>query len=131
MALTQCSVAMSFSWAFSVAVAGFQSRTQGPDSLSYSLSPDVATFNEAYVAKLSLAASATADIDLQSFTDVNATAVVLTKVIGLFVVPTGTGSACEVKPGASNGLAWYWAGTGPTLTVPAGGAQGYVQPTAK
>ncbi len=63
-------------------------------------------------------------VDLYSFTDLSgATVSGWTKLYAMILAPTGAGAIAKLIPGATHGLTWYWTGTGPILSVPAGGME--------
>lgn len=130
MALDFATVTITGTWQQSKTNTGFSPTIQGPDAISQStaLTVGASNANSLYAATGTLAAAATLTIDLQSFTDQLGQAITMTRAYSIIVKTTG--AALKVEPGASNGLVWFFAGTTPSITIPADGAMGFVQPTA-
>ena len=124
MSLAQLTLKTGIIWQLSrVNAGGFQPTLQGIDSVQLTLSlGDFSGADDAYITELSLAASANQTIDFSSFTDLAGNTVTPTKVYAILVKPTGTGAVIQIAPGASNPLTWFFGGTTPTVSVPAGGA---------
>lgn len=129
MSLTAVEIAASIVWKMEKTNTGFKPTTHGPETKSFALQPAVATYNQIYVAQHTLGAAASVTIDLQSFTALDSTSVTLTKALAVFL--TVTGSGVKIEPGASNPLTWFFSGTTPAVTIPAGGLFVFAQPTTQ
>lgn len=119
MALTLSNVNAEIGWTQTKTNTGYGSIKQGPDKLTATLAPAVATYNELLAVQGTLAASASTTIDLYSITNLFGESKTLTKGIALMVKATTTGM--KIEPGASNPLTWFWGGTSPSITIKAGG----------
>lgn len=130
MALDFATVTITGTWQQSKTNTGFSPTIQGPDSISQSTALTVGSSaaNSLYAATGTLAASASSTIDLQSFTDILGQAITMTRVYSIIVKTTD--DSLKIEPGSSNGLSWFFGGTTPSITIPAGGAMGFVQTTA-
>lgn len=95
------------------------------DSVPFRLVPS-SSFNHAYVAQTTIAASANTTIDLYSFTTISGEAVTITKLIALMIQAEAsvTGGQLKIEPGASNPLAFLMAGTTPSITYDVGTTPG-------
>lgn len=120
MSLSKASVQSQISWTQQSSVSGFVKTQQGPDKVLKSTPVPIASLNEIYVYKGTLAASGTLTIDLKAVTNLLNEAVVFTGVQKLYLSTSATN--ITLTPGASNGLVWFYTGTSPVLTVKAGGA---------
>lgn len=101
----------------------FKKTEQGPDSVSFNVSPDATTFTEVYADSFSLAASASQTVNFRSFTSLFLnTALVNTKLRGVVVKATATvtGGQLRITPGASNDLQWPLGGSTQTITLDVG-----------
>lgn len=58
------------------------------------------------------------EFEIRSFDNLVGEAVVLTKMLSLFVLPSGDDSSCKFAPGTTNGLTAFFGGTGPYLVLP-------------
>lgn len=121
MPLTEGYILATSSWTQTKTTTGREDVTQGPDSVSKTVTFDVASVNRVYVYPISLAASGTATIDLQAVTTLLAESDVWTKVQGLELTVDSGGGNIKLEPGASNPLTWFFSGTTPAITVKAGG----------
>jgi len=121
MPLTVGSLVSTASWTQTKTNTGRQDLTQGPDSTVGTVSFAVATVNRVYTYPISLAASATATIDLQALTTLLGETDAWTKVQGILLTVDSGGGNIKLGQGASNPLTWFFGGTTPTITVQAGG----------
>lgn len=119
MPLTLSNVNAEIGWTQTKANTGFTTVKQGPDKLVGTLSPAVATYNELLAVQGTLAASASATIDLYSITNLLGEAKTLTKGVAIMVKATTT--SMKIEPGASNPITWFFGGTTPSITIKAGG----------
>lgn len=131
MALDFAQVSMSASWQQTKINPGFTNTVQGPDStaLFSTLTVGTSNANSVYNAQAVLAASGTATIDLQSFTDQIGQAIVMTRAYAIIV--TTTGASLKVEPNSTNGLSWFFGGTTPSITIPDGGGFCFSQSSAQ
>lgn len=122
-ATTQVSINASLSWALSKSITGFQSATQGQDSVSFTNSAlAVATWTEIFAAQYVIATTGTQVVDLRSFTDFLANSVTGTKAMALIIAVTGAATdKLNVKPNASNGLVWPFHDASSSIDIPGGG----------
>lgn len=117
--LSQFQFAMSTAWAMSRSQSPFASSGQG-DGFSFDLnSIDVTTYGALYATQLSLATTTSQTVDLTTLTNLVNNSFNFSTVLGIFVLVTG--SQLKIEPGASNPATWFFTGTGPGVTVPAGG----------
>ncbi len=110
MPLTAFNLGMNTGWTFQKTQAPFQPVTSGPDALSFNLGKtlDLTVFTEALVASVTLAAGASQDYNLNSFTDILGTAVTATKALSFLVITSGPSSAvCQLTASAVNALNWF------------------------
>jgi len=122
MSLERVNLTINLAWLLSKTNTGFVDSEQGPDSKGFSLQGlDVAIQNQLFAAKYTVLASGTQVIDLSTFTNLVSQATGLTSVLTLFLLPTGTNAICKLEPGASNPLTWFFSGTTPAISIPAGG----------
>jgi len=121
MPLTVGSLLSTASWTQATSNTGRADITQGPDSISKTVTFDVAIVNRVYIYPISLAASGTATIDLQAVTTYLAESTAWTKVQGILLTVDSGGGNIKIEPGASNPLTWFFSGTTPAITVKAGG----------
>lgn len=130
MALDFANVSFGATWQQTKANTGFANTVQGPDGLSLNVALPVgaSAANSIYVARGTLAASAATTIDLYSFTDQLGQSIAMVRVYAL-VVKTAT-DTLKIEPGSSNPLNWFFGGTTPSVTIPAGGGMTFYQPTA-
>lgn len=128
MSLSACTITGNIAFAMSKAFTGFDDVKIATQTPGVKISPASTVANDAYVVETTLAASATTTIDLLAITNPFGESLTPTKAVGLLLVPTGTGAICKVEPGASNGLVWGLAGTGPSMSVPAGGVLLFLEP---
>lgn len=105
---------------FSKTITGF-GPIKFPVNASYSLSPATTVANNAYVATLSLASSATVDVNLITDLDPLGAALAATKLVGIILIPTGTNSIVKLEPGASNGLVEPFGAVGDFILTRTGG----------
>lgn len=117
-------VSATIGFTYEKTVTGFKSL-KITDTVPFRLVPG-SSFNHAYVAQASLAASGTTTIDLYSFTTLAGESVTITKLIALMFQPYAsvTGGQLTIEPGASNPLAWIMAGTTPSITLDVGTSPG-------
>jgi len=119
MSLSKASVQSQISWTQQSSTSGFVKTQQGPDKVLKSTPVSIASLNEIYVYKGTLAISGTLTIDLRAVTNLLNESVVFTGVHKLFL--STSAANITMTPGASNGLVWFYTGTAPVLTVKAGG----------
>jgi hypothetical protein len=100
----------------------FAVSEQGPDSNSFSLAVDAATFTEVLLGKYTILAAGTQTVNFNAFDDIFGTAVTCTKLKGVMVRATATvsGGQLKIEPGASNDLLWPLSGTTPAITLDVG-----------
>lgn len=129
MALTgNTTVLASLQWTQVKTKAGFASITTPTQTKKLQLVPTAGVANKIYNAELTFTASSNQTIDLSSFVDDVGDTVTPSKAVAILVIPTGTGSVCKIEPGAANGLAWFFGGTTPSHSIPAGGAFLHAEP---
>ena len=58
------------------------------------------------------------EFDLSSFTNLAGEAVTPGHALGLIVAPSGINAGCQLAPGTTNGLTWFFGGTTPYLQIP-------------
>lgn len=106
MPLTRVEFDLQYGWAFEREITDFESAFQGPEYRSFNLADiDVATWDEAYLAELSLATTAATTIDLYSFTDLLYQTTGLTSVLAMaLIVPWVAVASPATGPTASAGL---------------------------
>jgi hypothetical protein len=104
---------------------GLPPTVAGPASEGY-VYDQPAGANQVYAAEITLAASATQDINLNSFTNLVGESVTGIGAYSLFLMPTG--ADVKITPSPSNGISWFFDSTG--LTVPDGGELKWSQPIA-
>ncbi len=116
------------SFTLAKANSGFAPTTSGPNSIAFSLpSLNLTYYNQAYSVQLSLAASASSTINLQSVTNLIGENVVFAHVLSIFV--TAATSEFTISPGAMNGLNWYLSIYGSAgVVIPAGGFFAFSSP---
>jgi len=120
--LTTSTINVTAQWRQTRSVPPYGVSTQGPDSLVYSAAPLVATYDEVFLASYSLAAAATQTVDFRSFTSALGASVTATKVLGVLLKATATvtGAKLKIEPAASDGLVWFFGGTGPYVELEVG-----------
>lgn len=120
MPLTAVDITTVVRWALEKPVTGWPSVRQGENVLTNTLQGlDVATWDEVYDSKVTLAGGANTTIDLTAVTNLAGESVAFAHVfaLALYVAATVPASAnCPVTlaPGAANGLQWFY-GTGLVL----------------
>lgn len=102
--LTSSTAKGSFQLNFSKALTGYAQSIAFAVNAAFSLSPATTVANNAYVGTLSLASSATVDINLLTDLDPFGAALAATKMVGIILIPTGTNAIVKLEPGAANGL---------------------------
>ncbi len=132
MALNSASTSMSLSWAQELATSGYNPVTQGPDSLSLSISPALTGSNPANVLytetrTLSASGSYTYDFNNGSLSTLLGQALTMTRVFSIAI--SCSSGTIVYQPGATNGLEWFLGGTSPTITIPAGAGFLFSTPT--
>lgn len=120
MAATSVGITAALSWALEKTVTGFDKAKQ-KGQVSYTPAPAVATYNAVFAAEYTILAAGTQAVDFYSFTDLVGNAVTATKIYGVLVTVTGTNAAVKIETHGTNGLVWFFGGTTPSITVPAGG----------
>jgi len=100
--------------------APYVTPTQGPDGLTFTAQPAVATLNAVLLATYTIAASGTQSINLNSFNDAFKQAVTNTKAIAFMFVGIGNLAKVKLEPDSSNPLTWFFAGTTPSVTLQCG-----------
>lgn len=130
MALDFANVSISAAWQQTKANTGFQPTVQGPDSLALNTVYTVGSSNanSIYVAQGTLVAAASTTIDLYSFTDQLGQSIQMVRVYA--IIAKATTDSLKIEPGASNPLTWFFSGTSPAITIPAGGGFCFSQATA-
>lgn len=121
MGLTVASIAATGSWTQTRSTTGTLDVTQGPDSVSPSVTLDVTSINRLGYWNISLAASGTATYDLTSVTTLISETDAWTKVQAIVLTVDSGGGNIKLEPGASNPATWFFSGTSPAITVKAGG----------
>lgn len=119
MALTLSNVNAEIGWTQTKSNTGFTTVKQGPDKLTGTLAPAVATYNELLAVQGTLGASASTTIDLYSITTLLGESKTITKGLALMVKATTTGM--KIEPGAANPITWFFGGTTPSISIKAGG----------
>lgn len=117
MPATVAAIAAALSWSLEKTNTGFAVASQ-KGQLSYSVSPAVATYNQVFAARYTIAAAATQAVDFYSFTNLAGEVVTATKIYAVMVKVTGASSAVKVEPHGTNPLTWFFAGTSPSFTLP-------------
>jgi hypothetical protein len=122
MPLQQVNLTSSLQWILTKVVTGFAPIQQGADSVTSNLSGiNLSTFNQLFAQQFTLSASGgTSTFDLSTFTNPAGESTGFGHVLCIEVQVTGTGANVALSPGASNGLVWFFGGTSPTVSVPAG-----------
>ncbi len=121
MPLTAFDIGTTVRFSFEKTVTGWASIELGENLLTTSLSDiDLTVWCQAYAAKFSVAGGGTTTIDLTSFTNLAGESVTFTKVFGLAIYVTltnvaNTNASITLKPGAANGLTWFFANNIPIL----------------
>jgi hypothetical protein len=77
---------------------------------------------------MTLAGSGSQTIDLTSLTNTVYETFSLGHALTILVLPTG--NSVTLTPGGTNGLAWFFGGTSPSITIPAGGCLLFSEPVA-
>lgn len=110
----------SVAWKQTSDVTGFTSAMQGPETKSLQVLPSAATFTQVQLSQFTLAAAATATIDLYSFVNAFGATVTCTKAASLLIKATGNGGQLKIELGASNPFSWFLSGTTPAITLTCG-----------
>lgn len=113
-------VGASIAWELEKTVSGFQSAKQGPDSLSFAVTPSAATYNEVLLATGAIAAAANVVIDFRTFNDAFGAAKTGTGVLGFLLKATGNTGILKIEPGATDPLTWFFGGTTPSISLNCG-----------
>jgi hypothetical protein len=117
-----------------VASGDWPDATQGEDSITHSLAAvDVEVWNDAFIAKVLVAAGATVTIDLRSFTSLLFEASALDKVFAVVlktVADAGEDAVIVVRPGATDGAQLFFEGAD-GIAVPNGYLELHVAPAAE
>lgn len=117
MATTTAAVSAGLTWALEKTNTGFSTTTQ-KGTVAYAVSPNVATYNQVFVARYTIAAAGTQAVDFYSFTNLVGEAVTATKIYAVQIKVTGATAAIVVEPHGTNPLTWFFAGTTPSITLP-------------
>jgi len=125
MPMNSASTLVSLSWDQYKLVTGFDNVSQGPDSISSSISPLVTgatPCNIVFAEQRTLTATTTQAYNLFSggLLDFLGTTVAMTRIYAIAIVCTG--GDVTLEPAASNGLIWFFAGTTPSIKVVSGGS---------
>jgi hypothetical protein len=132
MPLENVSLRAAVDWTLKKTNTGFDSTAHGPTSKSFGLVPAVATFQYLGGVRYTVAGGGNQVVDLSAISSANSftgESATLTKIIGLLVLPTGSG--VKVEPHTTDGLSWFFSGTTPAVTVPADGCFFFAQPAAQ
>ena len=117
MPLTQSQINVTATWKQIKTNSAFSDTVQGSDNTGLSTNPSISTYNHVFLTDGTLAGSATTTLDLYSFTNKVGEAVTATKLLGLLVKVTGSGSVLKVEPGATNPITKWFGGTTPSLSI--------------
>lgn len=122
MSLTASAISLSGSWTQTKTNGAFGISTQGPDSLSYQAAPSIVTYSELFLNSYTIAAAGTQVLDFRSFTNTLGTSVTATKIIAILLKATATvtGAKMKIEPDATDGLTWFFGGTGPYIELEVG-----------
>ncbi|MBP3956468.1 hypothetical protein J8F10_14400 [Gemmata sp. G18] len=108
MPLSSFNLLANNTFAFTKTVTDWADLAQGDNQVTFNLSGlDVAAWNQAYAAVLTIASAGSTTVDLKSFTNLAGESVALTKALGIVVKVEGTSGVLKITPGASNGLVWF------------------------
>lgn len=103
-------VSVGMAWEQEQTNAGgtFAVTRQGPDSNSFSTSPNTTTYNEILLTKLSIASAGSNTVDFYSYTSLFNNTVTATKLLGYMVRANAaaTGGLLTIAPGGTNPLNW-------------------------
>jgi len=122
--VNSASTSMNLSWSQQKTTSGFTAVSQGPDSMSLSVSPSLTgltPMNIIFSETRTLAASGSKTYDFTtagSLYDLIGQPLNLSRVFSVGLVST-TGTIV-FGPGASNGLEWFLGGTTPSITLTEG-----------
>lgn len=130
MALSFANVSMSMAWEQFKTNTGYANTIQGPSGLDLNLAYTVGSTaaNSIYVTQGTLAASANTTVDLFSFTDLLGQSISMVRVYAIML--KAATDSLKIEPGATNPLTWFFGGTTPSITIPAGGGFLFSQTTA-
>lgn len=108
-------------------VTGWPNAEQGENTFGADLiGVDLTKWDQAYIAKIALAGGASVTVDLRNFTTLLSEAgVAFARVFGMFVKPTLddpalTNASLTIKPGAANGLQWFFTNIAEGVTIKPG-----------
>lgn len=132
MSLLNASVAGALTWNLIGPVTGFQQATQG-DSVNLILGAlNYTTWNQAYYADLTIAASSTQVLDLLTLTDAFGTNYSATG-LKVIVISNVSGNGVAITFGPNNALdpqQWFFSSTSGYITVLDGGGMLFFDPAA-
>lgn len=98
---------------------GFNPASES-DSMSFTLGGvSIATWNQLFADYVTLAPSASVDLDLTSVSNLVCETFAFAHVLAIMVQPSG--ADITLGPGASNGLQWFFGSTSDTIQIDNGG----------
>lgn len=130
MAMNSASTLMSLSWDQYKLFSGFDNVSQGPDSLSASVSPlltGATPCNIVFAEQRTLTSASVQVYNLFSggLLDFFSTTVAMTRIHAVAIKCTD--GDVTLAPNGTNGLVWFFAGTTPSVNVLSGGSFLYSQ----
>lgn len=130
--INSASTSFNMAWSQQKTTPGFLSVSQGPDSISLSVSPSLTgltPMNIVFSETRTLAASGSKTYDFTTagaLYDLIGQPLNLSRVFSIGIYST-TGISV-LSPGASNGLEWFMGGTSPTITIAEGAGFMFTSP---
>ena len=129
MPIQQVNLNIMSQWIMSRTNTGFATTVAGPDSINFTLTGiNTTTFNQLAPLQYTILTTASQTVDLSALVNTVYESFGLLHALTIVVSPVG--SSVTIAPGASNGLTWWFGGTTPTITVPAGGFFCFSEPVA-
>ncbi len=131
--INSASTNMSMAWSQQKTTPGFTAVTQGPDSISLSVSPSLTgltPMNIVFSETNTLAAAGSKTYDFTTagaLYDLIGQPLNLSRVFAVGIYSTS--GTITFAPGASNGLEWFLGGTSPTITITEGAGFLFTSPT--
>lgn len=131
--INSASTSLNMAWSQQKSTTGFTAVSQGPDSISLSVSPSltgVSPMNIVFSETRTLAAAGSKTYDLTtagSLYDLIGQPLNLARVFAIGIYSTS--GTVVLSPGASNGLEWFMGGTSPTITITEGAGFLFTSPT--
>lgn len=125
--LQTAQLTINLAWALTRANGDFLDTKQGDDSRQFNLAGlDTETFNEFFAVDYAIPPSTSEDIDFTDFVNLVYEETGFTKILCIMLIVNG--NSCRLRPGASNGLRWFFGRVDDSITIPDGGVVAFSEP---